>query len=249
MKNRIRIARGTSEELRQSTAKAEKGVPFYDITNKRLYIGKGTKDTDPMLKDYIEDDSIVAYKAENAVNAIVNTDNNTYIGWRNSTNLGLHITNGDVVNNHSPIVEVKTLITNSTINKTISSHSEPATDTIDFDFTTDDNTSITILPGSIIEVVSSLGPTPIRIIYNSDGDKGTGTYTNIFKNTLTDKWETSIRCLDVYVYANKISFGMTKNMFLPTSDSSNIAFGSVTVYGVFLITNKIEYNIRNLQNN
>ena len=66
MKNRIRIARGTQEEITTSTAKAEKGVPFYDITNKRLYI---SDDPNKELKNYTPNDSIVAYNAENALNS------------------------------------------------------------------------------------------------------------------------------------------------------------------------------------
>lgn len=182
-------------------------------------------------------------------NAIANNDG-TSSGWENSTSLGLHITNGGVANNHSSIVEVKTLITNSTINKTISDPDEPATDKIDFEFTTDDNTPITIPQGSIIEVVSSLSSTPIRIVYNEDGDKGTGTYTTInYLSSPINEWVSVIKCLDIFVYNNKISFGMTKSLYSNDDPSSSMIYGSVTVYGVFLITNKIETTIRNLQNN
>ncbi len=91
MKNRIRIARGTSAELGQSTAKAELGVPFYDTTNKRLYI---STDPNKELKDYGPDDSIIAYRA---TKGILNTDNNTYSGFTQDNNNILKVDDTEIV--------------------------------------------------------------------------------------------------------------------------------------------------------
>lgn len=70
MHNRIRIARGNVSTA-PNDVKAEKGVPFYDTTNKRLYIGK---DNTTPINQYTKNESPIAFEADN-VSKTINGNN------------------------------------------------------------------------------------------------------------------------------------------------------------------------------
>lgn len=56
MQNRIRIARGTTDNIKVNEEIAAEGQPFYDTDKKYLYIGDGVK----QLKDFTPDDSVTS---------------------------------------------------------------------------------------------------------------------------------------------------------------------------------------------
>lgn len=80
MRNRIRIARGNVSNA-SNDVKAEEGVPFYDTTNKRLYIGK---DNTTPINQYTKKESPIAFEADN-VSKTINGNNITDIFEAGST--------------------------------------------------------------------------------------------------------------------------------------------------------------------
>lgn len=56
MQNRIRIARGNTNNISTNETIAADGQPFYDIDRKYLYIGNGNK----KLTNYLPNDSITS---------------------------------------------------------------------------------------------------------------------------------------------------------------------------------------------